>query len=212
LKDLFEETDTESIESTDTNGNSTETIPDLSYTMVNELGTKLVSFPFLKQQLESGFLCKTCVYENDNKGTSSSTITVKQRTYGIATMIKISCENNHVIEIVPDMIDENKMHNTKQFVSNYKLLLLMQLLGKGMTGMAIVTALLGICATLGFYKPWKEMQEKIGEIQMALAKRCCDENLDKEIAATIAKGNPVIQDNRVGIVASGDAGWQGAGL
>ena len=46
---------------------------------------------------------------------------------------------------------------------------------------------------------------------MALAKRCCDENLDKEIAATIAKGNPVIQDNCVGIVASGDAGWQGAG-
>ena len=52
---------------------------------------------------------------------------------------------------------------------------------------------------------------KIGEIQTALAKRCCDENLDKEIAATIVKGNPVIQDNHVGIVASGDTGWQGAG-
>ena len=54
VEDLFEETDTESIESTDTNGNSTETIPDLSYTTVNELSTKLVSFPVLKQKLESG--------------------------------------------------------------------------------------------------------------------------------------------------------------
>jgi len=45
---------------------------------------------------------------------------------------------------------------------------------------------------------------------MALAKRCCEENLEKEIAATIAKGNPVIHENCVGIVASGDAGWQGA--
>jgi len=211
VEDIFEETDTESIESTGTNENPIENIPDLSYATVNELSTKLVSFPILKEKLESGFLCKTCIYENNNKRMTDSTITVKQRTYGIATVIKITCGNNHVVEIVPDMIDDNKSHNTKNFVSNYKLLLLMQLLGKGMTGMAIVTALLGIRATLGFYKPWKEMQEKIGEIQTALAKRCCDENLDKEIAATIEKGNPDIKDNRVGIVASGDAGWQGAG-
>jgi len=213
VEDIFEETDTESIESTETgtNENPIEIVPDLSYTTVNEQSSKLISFPEKKQKLESGFLCKTCVYENNDKGMTDSTITVKQRTYGIATVIKISCVNNHVVEIVPDMVDDNKTHNTKNFVANYKLLLLMQLLGKGMTGMAIVTALLGIRATLGFYKPWKEMQEKIGDIQTALAKKCCDENLDKEIAATIEKGNADIRDNRVGIVASGDAGWQGAG-
>ena len=118
VEDIFEETDTESIESTETgtNENPIEILPDLSYTTVNEQSNKLISFPVLKQKLESGFLCKTCVYKNDNKGTSSSTITVKQRTYGIVTVIKISCENNHVIEIVPDMIDENKTYNTKNLL------------------------------------------------------------------------------------------------
>ena len=61
VEDLFEETDTESIDSMVTNGNSTETIPDLSYATVNELSTKLVSFPVLKEKLESGFICKTCI-------------------------------------------------------------------------------------------------------------------------------------------------------
>jgi len=46
----------------------------------------------------------------------------------------------------------------------------MQLLGKGMTDMAIVTALLGIHATLGFYKPWKEMQEKLEKFRWHLQK------------------------------------------
>jgi len=79
VEDLFKETDTESIGSTDTNENPIETIPDLSYNTVNELSTKLVSFPVLKQKLESGFLCKTCVYENDNKGISSSTYISKTK-------------------------------------------------------------------------------------------------------------------------------------
>jgi len=56
VEDLFEETDTESIVSMDTNGNSIETIPDLSYATVNELSTKLVSFPVLKQKFGKWFL------------------------------------------------------------------------------------------------------------------------------------------------------------
>jgi len=55
------------------------------------------------------------------------------------------------------------------------------------------------------------MMDKLGTIQTNLAQKCCDENLQKEIDATIAKGNYEICGDRIGIVASGDAGWQGAG-
>ena len=99
----------------------------------------------------------------------------------------------------------------KNLVANYKSLLLMQLLGKGLKGMAIVTALLGIHSTLGNYKPWKDMQDKLGEIEMSLTKKCCEENLEKEIKATIEKRNVETYENRVDITASGDTGWQGGG-
>ncbi len=55
------------------------------------------------------------------------------------------------------------------------------------------------------------MLDKHGTIQTNLAHHCCEKNLQKEIDATIAKGNYKMCGNQVGIVASRDAGWQGAG-
>ncbi len=80
-------------------------------------------------------------------------------------------------------------HTVKNCVINYKLLVLMQLLGKGLKSIAIITALLGIHASLGFCTTWKSMLDKLGTIQTNLAQHCCEENLQKEIDATIAKGN-----------------------
>jgi len=78
-------------------------------------------------------------------------------------------------------------HTAKNFVINYKLLVLMQLLGKGLKSIAIITALLGIHASLGFYTTWKSMLDRLGTIQINLAhiavKKICRRK------SAIAKGN-----------------------
>ena len=115
-------------------------------------------------------------------------------------------------QIVPEWIDTSEeQYTVKIFVINYKLLILMQMLGKGLKSIAIITALFGLCTSLGFYTTWKTMMDKLGTIQTNLAQKCCEENRQKEIDATIAKGNYEMCGNCIGIVASGDAGWQGAG-
>ena len=87
----------------------------------------------------------------------------------------------------------------------------MQLLGKGLKTISIVVALLGMRVALGSYKTWKEMMDKLGTIQETLAEKCCMDNLQKEIDATKERGNIDMRDGRIGIIASGDAGWQGGG-
>jgi len=83
---------------------------------------------------------------------SKGKLLVCQQTYGIATVVKISCGNAHYVEIVPERIDTlEEKHTAKNFVLNYKLLILMQMLGKGLKSIAIITALLGLRTSLGFY-------------------------------------------------------------
>jgi len=57
----------------------------------------------------------------------------------------------------------------------------MQLLGKGLKTILIVIALLGMHVALGSSKTWKEMLDKLGTIQESLAKKCCMDNLQKEL-------------------------------
>jgi len=81
---------------------------------------------------------------------------VRQQTYGIATVIKISCRNAHCVKIVPEQIDTSEeQYTVKHFVINYKLLILMQMLGKGLKSIAIITALLGLHTSLGFIQHGK---------------------------------------------------------
>jgi len=183
-----------------------------NYQTLNELGNKIISFPELKSHIEENFVCKKCLFEMNLSAISKGKLLVWQQTYGIATVIKISCGNAHCVEIVPERIDTlEEKHMVKNFVLNYKLLILMQMLGKGLKSIAIITALLGLHTSLGFYTTWKVMLDKLGTIQTNLAQKCCEENLQKEINATIAKGNYEMCGDHIGIAASGDAGWQGAG-
>jgi len=50
----------------------------------------------------------------------------------------------------------------------------MQMLGKGLKSIAIITALLGLRTSLGFYTTWKSMLDKRGTIQTNLAQKCCE--------------------------------------
>jgi len=82
---------------------------------------------------------------------------VHQETFGIATVLKISCGNHHVIDIIPEHIDKNlPKHHASNFMINYKLLILMQFLGKGIKSITVITALLGMRVSLGFYPIWKK--------------------------------------------------------
>jgi len=95
-----------------------------------------------------------------------------------------------MVEIIPECLNnEAPRHSTKNFVLNYKLLIIMQLLGKGLKTISIVTALLGMHVALGNYKIWKELLGRLGTIQEELAKKCCNDNLQKEINATVERGN-----------------------
>jgi len=174
-----------------------------------KMSNKIVSFPELKKCIEENFLCKLCLITLGLSGINASTLSVWQDTYGIATVLKISCGNHHMVEIIPECLNnEAPRHSTKNFVLNYKLLIIMQfLLGKRLKTISIVTALLGMHVALGNYKIWKELLGKLGTLQEELAQKCCN-NLQKEINATVERGNHDTQENRVGIVASGDAGWQ----
>jgi len=144
----------------------------------------------LKKCIEANFLCKQCVFTHGLSGISASTLSVWQDTYGIATVLKISCGNHHMVEIIPEHLNnEAPRHSTKNFVLNYKLLIIMQLLGKGLKTISIVTALLGMHVALGNYKIWKELLGKLGTLQEELAQKCCNDNLQKEINATVERGN-----------------------
>jgi len=76
----------------------------------------------------------------------------KTKNYGIAMVFDITCKNGHDVQIIPELIDETQeKHSTNNFMLTYKLLLLMQLLGKGIKSIAIVTALLGMRVAIGNY-------------------------------------------------------------
>jgi len=139
--------------------------------------------------MQEKFLCKQCLVTPGLSGINASTLSVWQDTYGIATVLKISCDNHHMVEIIPEHLNNKApRHSTKIFVLNYKLLIIMQLLGKGLKTISIVTALLGMRVTLGNYKIWKELLGKLGTLQEELAQKCCNDNLQKEIDATVERG------------------------
>jgi len=128
-----------------------------TYSSLNELGAKIVSFPQLKERIESNFVCKKCLIEKGLLGLSASSLEVKQKTYGIAMVFDITCKNGHDVQIIPELIDETQeKYSTNNFMLNYKLLLLMQLLGKGLKSIAIVTALLGMQIGIGNDAIWKK--------------------------------------------------------
>ena len=130
--DMFPESDVESMTSETTTDSNTE-YKRPTYAAITKISNKIISFPKLKKKVEGEFLCKECIFTFGMDGISASTLSVRQETYGIATVLKISCGNNHIMDIFPECIDNTaSRHSTKNFVINYKFLILMQLLEKGL--------------------------------------------------------------------------------
>jgi len=81
---------------------------EMSYTALNEVNTKLISFLKLQKEIENGFLCKKCICITGILGLSASTLSLHQETYGIATVLKFSCGNHHTVEIIPECVNKDK--------------------------------------------------------------------------------------------------------
>jgi len=69
----------------------------MSYAAISERSNKLISFLDMKEKIELGFLCKQCIFETGMEDISSSTLSMRQITYGIATVIKMTCRNEHIV-------------------------------------------------------------------------------------------------------------------
>ncbi len=79
--------------------------------------------------------------------------------------------------------------------------------------MCIFLGLLGIHVSEGNYQIWKKIQDTVGQPQQTVAEQqCCQENLQKEVEATIASGILPNEDGHVLVACSSDTGWQGSGL
>jgi len=81
--------------------NDIETIEqNYTYAVCNELGNKIISFPELKNWVEMNFVCKKCIFHIRQSAISMSTLFIQQQTYGIATVVKITC--GHSVEIISE--------------------------------------------------------------------------------------------------------------
>jgi len=94
--DIFPESDVESI-TMETSTDSNKEYQKPTYAAMMEISNKIISFPELKKKVDSEFLCKECIFTHGIAGISASTLSVQQDTYGIATVVQISCGNNHIV-------------------------------------------------------------------------------------------------------------------
>ena len=72
--------------------------------------------------------------------------------------------------------------SASNFVLDYKILLVMQLLEKGLCTIAMITRILGMWVSLGNSYIWKNMMCHLSEAQVKVAEKVCEKNLEKEIA------------------------------
>jgi len=104
---------TESTTETTTDSNKKYNRP--TYAAMTKISSnKIISFPKLKQKVEAKFLFKECIFTNGTSGISASTLSAQQDTYGIATVLKISCGNNHIVDIIPEHIDNKASRHTSE--------------------------------------------------------------------------------------------------
>jgi len=78
--------------------------------------------------------------------------------------------------------------------------------------MCIFLGLLRIHVSEANYLIWKKIQDTVGQPQQTVAEQqCCQENLQKEVEATIASGILPNEDGCVLVACSSDTSWQGSG-
>jgi hypothetical protein len=67
---------------------------------------------------------------------------------------------------------------------NYSIVILMQLLGIGPDGLAMIFAFLGISSGKGSYSKWKKIQDVVGEAEETLCEQECKANIELELRLT----------------------------
>jgi len=142
----------------------------MTFSTLSKIGVKLILYPELKSKIEANFLCRQCVYNGLED--HECAVTVKESTYGLATIVTFTCNQHHQVQIIPETIDAaTTKHSTKNFLINYQYLFAMQMMGKGLKSMTTLTGMLGLHVSCGNYKNWKWMQLHLGQLQQTLTKK-----------------------------------------
>lgn len=186
--------------------------------MPSEVGNILVNMDQLKSTIEKNFCCNRC---RPLKGVGAP-LTVNHCTFGIATTITITCSchdtriKNHTVKITPDMVMplDNQQLNPDAVASyslNHFLIIGMHHCGMGIMGLSTMVASMGIRGFIGSYATWKQLENVVGEAEIATANECTEQNLKDEIQASKDKGEKEDEHNRVPIDASFDGAWQKKG-
>jgi hypothetical protein len=186
------------------------------YTALDNLATKLISFPYLKEVIENSCVCKLC----------HAPVKLSQETFGLATNLCLECcpddrrRNIHRTLLEADKIEDpaeppapegakkEQQDSAKRYLINTLMVLGMQQIGAGLTCMEKFFGTLGVKTSFGNGATFKQIQDKLGEAQQSVMKEVLSENLDHAIECAIAAGEQPDEDSRVPLPISDDAGWQ----
>jgi hypothetical protein len=194
----------------------------------NDVGLKLIPFDKLKRMIEVGCACKYCgspvTLQQETYGIATNLF-----------LNCIPCDKRrkvHAYEIISEKIpvpppvlptlpadadaadavkvDGRKVpheKSAKRFLLNMLLVLAMQQLGLGIESVQIFLGMLGMRATIGNKKTWKEIQDIVGIAEQEVKKEVIAENIETARAKALEAGAKQVGD-RVAITAAADAGWQ----
>lgn len=178
---------------------------------ISDVGSKLIPFGQLKAFVESNCCCRHC----------HAKIEVTQETFGLATNLCLLCESReeddgrrttrHKATMMAERINPTPQHDSgSNYISNFMLMIAMQMLGLGVQSTTVFLGLLGMRPSLGNTARWKKIQEEIGRVQEQVAKEVMEENQDRAIQAALDDGVVPSEEagGRIGLTTSIDGGWQ----
>jgi len=142
VKDIFDDTETDSVTSLELKDTTSEKHTEMPYyAAINEISTKLISFLHMEEKLKQVSYANNVFLILVWKASHLVHYLWDKLPKVLLQLVKMTCRNGHVVKIVPKMINKIDKWNMKIFVAKYKWLLLMWVLDKGLNGMAVVTTL-----------------------------------------------------------------------
>lgn len=180
----------------------------------------LVDLKAIRNMVLAKCICRDCVIA----GRGNGHLSIHEMTFGLATTVYLTCRScpieSRTVRAVPQVQSEaqplvesksSKPPLFGEYMANINAVLLMQNLGVGLEGLRSVLAHLGLSHSVGNYLKWKNLQERIGQLQEELANECVEQNRIMEVEAAAAMNyHKQVDDKgvlRQGIVVTQDAGW-----
>jgi hypothetical protein len=150
----------------------------------------LLDYESLKHAMKQ-FDCPKCIQHSIRKCSNKKTLEISQSTHGFASIVTISCTRckEEVATVKPqhkhtEFEGKGSKGSFMLYAIKYNAVLIMQQLGMGLTGLAMIFGFLGIAAGVGGMDKWKNIQDAVGAAQQEVCEEVLCANVEKEIAAT----------------------------